>query len=157
MENKEAEKPIERKESLQPAATKHRTDEIIDAVDKMSLDDLQKPDAGLKLLTALYKEKSEENIVLQEKINALNIKSSDLTNKLGVARERLRHISGKGVAVGFLNIIAGAILAFVTTLPNTETRTILFWLAISIFAVCAIYHFRSGSNQKDIEDSEKLK
>lgn len=156
MENKEAEKSIESKEFLQPA-TKHRTDEIIDAVVKMSLDDLQKPDSGLKLLTALYKEKSEENRVLQDKINALNIKNSDLSNKLGVARERLMHISGKGVAVGFLNIIAGAILAFVTTLPDSNTKTVLFWLAVAIFAVCAIYHFRSGSNQKDIEEPERLK
>lgn len=154
MENKEAEKPVESKEFLKPATSRH-TDEIIEAIDSMSLEDLQKADAGLKLLIAQYKEKGDENRLLQDKINALNIKNSDLSNKLAVARERLNHIGGKGLATGFLNIIAGAILAFVTTLPDTGTRTILFWLAIFIFVVCTIHNFRSDSQQKDIQEKER--
>lgn len=151
MENKEAEKPADSKESLRPAASRH-TDEIIEAVEKMSLEDLQKADAGLKLLIAQYKEKSDENRLLQDMINALNVKSSDLSNKLAVARERIKHISGKGFTAGILNIIAGAILAFVTTLPDTGTRTTLFWLAIFIFVVCAISNFQNDSGQKDIQE-----
>lgn len=156
LQKKESEISIEAKESLKPSSSKY-TDEIIEGLDKISIPELDQPGGWIKLLITIYKEKAYENRTLQDKIKALNTTSSDLSNKLGVARERLRHISGKGVAVGFLNIIAGAILAFVTALPDTKTRTILFSLAISIFAVCAIYHSRSGSNQKDIEESERLK
>ncbi len=151
MENKEIENPLKDTESL-PPATKNRTDQIIDAVGKMSIDDLQKPDAGLKMLIAQYKEKSEENITLEEKINTLNVKNSDLSNKLGVARERLRHVSGKGIAVGFLNTIAGAILAFNTSLPDAHVQRTIFFLCIAIFVVCGFYQFRTDSNQKDIEE-----
>ena len=154
MDNSEAEKPIDSKESLRPATSRH-TDEILEAVERMSLEDLQKADAGLKLLIAQFKEKSDDNRLLQDKISALNIKNSDLSNKLAVARERIKHINGKGFATGILNIIAGAILAFVTTLPDTGTRTILFWLAIFIFVVCAISSFNNDGKQTDIQEKEK--
>ena len=154
---KETENSVDKTEPLKPTSGR-AADEVIDAVGRMSIDDLQKPDAGLKLLIAQYKEKCDEGRSKQDKINALSIKSSDLSNKLGVARERLKNVSGVGVAFQFINIIAGAILAFLAPLPTSNAKTILYILAIGLFLVCALYYlFTKDDNKKDIEESGSRK
>ncbi|MDP2911024.1 MAG: hypothetical protein Q8N76_01655 [Candidatus Omnitrophota bacterium] len=149
-QKKESEKPIESKGPITPATGKF-TDEIIEEVSRISIEELDKPGGWKKLLIAMYKEKAYENRTLQDKINTLNTANSDLSKKLGVSQERLRQISGVGVAMGFLNIIAGGMIAFMTSLPDSTTRTILFLLAISIFIVCIWYSFWNGGKQKNIE------
>ncbi|MBI5699734.1 hypothetical protein HZC35_05460 [Candidatus Saganbacteria bacterium] len=156
MADEVAEKPVEPTESLRPVSGR-RADELIEAVGNMSIEDLQKSDAGLKLIIAQYKEKCEECRASQDKINILSLKNSDLISKLGVARERIKNTSGIGIVIQSINIIAGAMIAFLTTLPDGLIRTILFILAIGLFVVCAIYNYLVRDNQKDIEESGNKK
>ena len=149
-QKKEPEMAIEGKKFLKPVTGKY-TDEIIEEVAKISIDELDQPGGWKKLLIAMYKEKAYENRTLQDKVNALNITNSDLGKKLGVAKERLRHTTGVGVAFGILYIIAGAMLAYLASLPDSLIRTILFWLAIGIFVVCTGYHLWNSKKQKDVE------
>lgn len=137
-----------------PPITVH-SDEIIDAVDRMSLDDLLKEGGGIKLLVAQYKEKCDENRTLQNKLSGLNITVSDLSNKLAIARERLSQIGGTGVVLNIFNLIAGALMVVASTMPNSTIRSTLFILAIGIFVVCIIYYFFNRNQQKGIEERGK--
>lgn len=149
-QKKEPEKSIETKESLKPGASKY-TDEIIEGLDKISIPELDQKGGWVKLLIVMYKEKAYENRTLQEKINALNTINSDLSRKIGVSQERLRQTTGIGVAFGVLYIIAGTIIGYVTSLPDSPTKTALFRLAIGIFVVCTVYHFWNSRQKKNIE------
>ena len=156
MENKEEQEIGKEIKGTQPVTTLH-SDEIIEAVDKMSSQDLLKEDAGLKLLIAQYKEKCDENRRLENKISGLNIKYSELSNKLAIARERLAQISGIGVALNAFNLIAGAILVIAGSLPEGGIRTTLFVLAIIMFIVSLLYYLFKGSQQKGIDEKVDIK
>lgn len=153
MASTEPEKSIPSTE-LSPPTTNLYSDEIIDAVGRMSLEDLRKKDGGLKLLIAQYKEKSIDNRKLQNKISGLIVQKSELSSKLAVARERLDQIGGVGVILNILNIIAGAMLTVLSSFPDSTTKRILNFLAIGIFILCVFYYWSNRNHKKGLEEKE---
>lgn len=140
-------------ERLQSTAAVH-SDEIIEAVDRMSLKDLKEADAGIKLLIAQYKEKCAETRSCQTEIKGLSIKISELSNRLAVARERLTQIGNFGFVLNIFSLIAGAMITFSSLLPDGNIKKILFALGIAMFVVCAVYYFLNRNQQKGISERE---
>jgi hypothetical protein len=153
VDNKEEKKEEKQVGATQPVAITH-SDEIIEAVAKMSSQDILKEDAGLKLLIAQYKEKCDENRGLQNKIAGANIKLSELSNKLAVAKERLAQIGGINVVLNIFNLIAGAILVIASSLPEGWIRKSLFAIAIIMFVASVLYYVIKGNQQKGMDEKK---
>lgn len=151
MEEQISEKPIEKEEPLQAPSGTH-TDELFDAIGKMTTADLQKPDAGLKLLTAQYKEKCIENRQLQDKVAGLSIKKEILSNKLSVALERLRQIGSIHIAMNIFSLLAGALIIVATLVDNPYIQKGLYAIGIIMFMICIIYYITKKNLHTNIGD-----
>jgi len=144
---------IKNKEPQQQARKLH-SDEILDTASNMTTDDLIKADAGIKLLTANYKEKCIESRELKSKIGILMDKNSELSSMLAVAKERLRQIGGITIVLNILTLLAGAIIILASFVNDNITRKIFYGIGIAIFLVCIFYYISNRNSEKGIGEKE---